>query len=318
MGSDGRYGYRVGHMAVASDTPLPGLPESRIVTPEWRVCLTSPTRVPRRSLEYHAWTFPGGRTWLRFRRAGERRVLVFPGIAQFVVDEQARQVSARLDAGAAACRARQALVHHVLPLLAGRRRLVLHGSAVADAGGVVAFVGDGGSGKSTLAAAMGQAGWRLVADDAVMLSEGRPLRVYPVGTSLRLLDDTISRVLHAGPSGYARLHPRSPKRHVPIDETCRLRRATAAERLRAVYLLEPAPARGGAICVDDVRPADAVRRLFQAAFEMWIDDPAHVARTFHRVTRLVTDVGVRRLGVPGRYARLDEVIAAVTRDLMAG
>ncbi len=61
----------------------------------------------------------------------------------------------------------------------------LHAGAAVGPGGVLAFCGRKGSGKSTLAYAMGQAGWRQFADDALVLRFDRdcvmtcPLRFKP-------------------------------------------------------------------------------------------------------------------------------------------
>lgn len=71
-----------------------------------------------------------------------------------------------------------ALRHGVLALemamnmqvaLGERRHLLLHASAVERDGQAVIMPGDSGSGKSTLAALLGENGWRLLADEFVMI-----------------------------------------------------------------------------------------------------------------------------------------------------
>jgi hypothetical protein len=79
----------------------------------------------------------------------------------------------------------------VLPLflqLGGAQSL--HGSAVASADGVTALCGRAGSGKSTAAAALTARGYRLWADDAVVIFNARSPRVIALGERLRLLPDS--------------------------------------------------------------------------------------------------------------------------------
>lgn len=53
--------------------------------------------------------------------------------------------------------------------LGERRHLLIHASAVERGGQAVIMPGDSGSGKSTLAALLGEHGWRLLADEFVMI-----------------------------------------------------------------------------------------------------------------------------------------------------
>src|SRR5207247_875325 len=63
----------------------------------------------------------------------------------------------------------------------------LHAGAAIGPAGAVAFCGISGSGKSTLAFAMQQAGWRQVADDAVVLRIDRNgVRACPIPFTPRL------------------------------------------------------------------------------------------------------------------------------------
>lgn len=65
-------------------------------------------------------------------------------------------------------------------LLFQRGRLALHASAVAAAGGAVAFLGISGLGKSSLAAALCRRGCSLLADDIAALDlDGRRIHVLP-------------------------------------------------------------------------------------------------------------------------------------------
>jgi hypothetical protein len=129
-----------------------------------------------------------------------------------------------------------ALFRGVLPrILHLRGTTCLHASAVAIAGGVVAFCGPSGTGKSTLAAAMACRGFPLVSDDVL------PLRLNPAPNGvealpglpeLRLCRDTVERIGIAGQV--------TPPLQGQFKAHWQPRRAPAAPLpLLGIYLLEP-------------------------------------------------------------------------------
>lgn len=70
--------------------------------------------------------------------------------------------------------------------LGERRHLLIHAAAVERGGKAVILPGDSGSGKSTLAALLGEAGWRLLADEFVMIDMTSGLIVpFPRAISLK-------------------------------------------------------------------------------------------------------------------------------------
>lgn len=107
------------------------------------------------------------------------------------------------------------LFDHAIPrILSACVPLVLHGSLV-DMGGVLAvFVGETGAGKSTLGASLHARGFRLLGDDAVILTEQEGTffgeAVYP---SLRLYPNSIEEVMGKHVAT-ARMAHYSDKRHV--------------------------------------------------------------------------------------------------------
>jgi hypothetical protein len=122
---------------------------------------------------------------------------------------------------------------HVLPLAAVLRGMeVLHASAVATAGGVLAFLGRSGAGKTTLAGRLVARGARFVTDDVLAVDVvGTTVRAHRGGAVARM-DPRELRALPAGER--ARLGPvsvRGAKWHV--------RPAAVAGRLplRATYHL---------------------------------------------------------------------------------
>jgi HprK-related kinase A len=70
--------------------------------------------------------------------------------------------------------------------LGERRHLLIHAAAVERDGKAVLLPGDSGSGKSTLAALLGENGWRLMADEFVMIDMATGMALpFPRAISLK-------------------------------------------------------------------------------------------------------------------------------------
>jgi hypothetical protein len=98
-------------------------------------------------------------------------------------------------------------------LLYQRGLTVLHGSAVAIDGGVVAFLGVKGAGKSAIAAALYARGHRFITDDLLVVQydqQGKPLVLagYP---QIKLWPDAVS-MLGENPEDLPRIRPDVEKR----------------------------------------------------------------------------------------------------------
>ena len=119
-------------------------------------------------------------------RAGDFGWITIPGLASFRFAAKGA-VKAGPDGGDDAS-IRDAWLRSVMPLvIQARGTQVLHASAVASDGRVMALCGTSTAGKSTLAAGLMQRGYELVADDALPfdVSNGAAL-AFPVPFRLRL------------------------------------------------------------------------------------------------------------------------------------
>ena len=77
--------------------------------------------------------------------------------------------------------------------LGERRHLLIHASAVERGGRAVIMPGDSGSGKSTLAALLGENGWRLLADEFVMIDMANGM-ILPFPRAISLKNSAIAEI----------------------------------------------------------------------------------------------------------------------------
>lgn len=290
------YGFAVGPVLVECSTPEPAA--GRITVAQDPVARDGVLNW------YHRWERPNGRPWLLFGRVKNYFHLCFPGFADFRISP-----APSIEYWPATQLPPSTLTHlfldTVLPFylnLTGE--LVLHGSAVTNGTATVAFVGPSGSGKSTLAAYLLARGWRLLADDALVIRPSRAgLHIMPAYRGLRLWPDSASH-LYPGYEGAApvahymdKLRVSPPDAAWPPPET----------PLKTVFLVEP----GARPFVERVRARDAVIALTSSSFQLEVDDPVAIESSLARISDLVRSVQVMRLSVPRDWARLPEVEDAV-------
>jgi len=119
--------------------------------------------------------------------------------------------------------------------------LCLHGSAVATAGGAIAFLAPKFHGKSTLALALARAGAKLLTDDLVPVDPRIPIQAVPGVHQVKLWQDTAA---HFGVEGETET-PRPGSKHLlhDFDDTML---SNDRAPLAAIYLLSPVIVEEGA------------------------------------------------------------------------
>jgi hypothetical protein len=190
------------------------------------------------------------------------------------------------------------LTAQVLPIAALAQGLeLLHASAVALNGRVLAFAGATGAGKSTLAARLLLGGAGFVADDVLALQ--------------RVQDDVIA---HPGPalmnlrgSSSHSFDPRELARlgvELGRDEAAarlRVRRRAGASPLHAIYLLNRSASRGGGVEVKRLGPP-VTSELLGTAFGTAITTRARLIRHLDLCAHLARRVPIFSLEVPAGAA----------------
>ena len=191
--------YAFANLVLDSSLPLPELQRRAGAAPNCRIDLA-----PAPPAADDAWPCPSPRE-IRKDDGGHGYTIDFGGTARFEISADGDHVCCRPAAGTSDAALRHLLLDHVLPrVLCLRGLLVLHASTLrAPDGRAVAFLGASGAGKSTLAASLVAAGWRLLADDALVIegSEGRPTAV-PTYPGLRLWPDSAAWLASGSEPGH--------------------------------------------------------------------------------------------------------------------
>ena len=203
--------------------------------------------------------------------------------------------------------------------------LILHASAVALSGQVIAFLGGSGWGKSTLAAALQQRGHPLVADDfiavptpalataaiagaSVEAEASTPPRVYPGFPQLKLWPEAAAS-LGADVEQMPRLHPGFEKR---------------AQRLSAGFAREALPlgwlyvlAEGEPASIQPLDKQTALVELVRHSYMSHTLPPLAAAAHLRQCAALLRQVGLSQLRRPMSLPGLPAVCALVEADAAA-
>ena len=200
---------------------------------------------------------------------------------------------------------RHFLLDQVIPLVLSTQHIVLHASAVSVDGHAVAFTGSCGTGKSTLAALFARRGFRVLADDAVLLAHrGGEVMAVPAYPGVRLWPDAIA-------GSYASTH-----RAAPVTETSMKRRISDSVGfdgrtlpLRSVYELSPQDA--GDPRLRPLSPRDTAMALVEHGFRLEQRDRGLLSIELDRACRAARGLRAWRLEYPRNWDSADRVVDAV-------
>lgn len=261
-------------------------------------------------IRYDSLAHPSPEFEHRHRFTPEEAYLVWNTIAVFRV-RQGREVIIEPFPGADEGQIRLLLNPVMAVVLHQRQYLVLHASAIALHGSVVAFVGEKGAGKSTMAATLYGRGYELVADDIVALQPGDLLQVAPGFPQFKLWSDAIVSALAEDPQTLPRLDARYAKHARAVtDRFCQ-----TALPLKRIYVL----AEGGEPAIKPLSPQAALRHLFahwyliSVASQLLQGEGA--ALHLKQCAGLVSQVPVFVLERPRTHALLPEIAQLIEADL---
>ena len=260
----------------------------------------------------HCWTLPDGQPWCLVHRTPAGYRMRFPALADFLLSGDGLRVDCIPTADTDAPTVQHLFANQVLPAALGlQQRPVFHASALAMAGGAVAFLGNSGRGKSTLATFLARRGHALLSDDGLELREAGPgWLAIPNQPSVRLWEDSRDALLpaEAMPSeavAYTRKQRFAAHGWLPVCATpMPLRMACFLGDGSASHpILEPLP------------PQQAHLAWVQHGFLLDVHDTPTLARQFRHVAALARAGISFRLDYPRRYDALPEVEALLRRRL---
>ncbi|MEM0924373.1 MAG: hypothetical protein AAGI13_15090 [Pseudomonadota bacterium] len=189
------------------------------------------------------------------------------------------------------------LIGSAIGLLLHQRGMpTLHAATVAREGSAIAFIGDQGAGKSTLAASLAEAGFSVLGDDTMAISETpRGPVVWPGGGGFKLWRDTLTALaLSPGPAIANRLDKHFTDNPRMAEDR--------AHPLGAILLLEGGPHR-----LERIDPLAAVDLLAQHAYRPeFVPLMGREAAHFQASARLAGAIPVWRFARPFDLSRRHE------------
>jgi hypothetical protein len=309
--------YRLHSLVIASSSPLPELPEVAEATVDLTFQMLPPKELQDLPARWdHHQPRPDGQILRSFARLDDCDFVHFPGYADFLLSKDCKQIRCYPRPGVPAETVRHIFLDLVMPLVLSRRGdVVLHGSAVASDDGAIAFLGQSGSGKSTLAASFAGAGFRLLADDTVLLREdGEDLRVVPSYPGLRLWPSTVASLM-GNVSNLDWVAHDLPKHRVGPEHGQFVFISDHLPLLR-IYVVDKTP---HAICsLAPLTARDACLHLVRNTISLDHDCPEVLRAQFETNTRLARRPIFRHLSYPRDFAALPEVQRLVQQDLRDG
>lgn len=302
----------------ASDSPPISL-ETIFLPPAWvraAQCLTSSVRY--RSEVQNDCCDPGYR--FSVFGADEFFELAYSDGAYFFLDAVAERVWAPLNPALSIEDLSLYLKGAVTGLVLGRRGVIsLHACAVSIGNHAVILSGESEAGKSTTAAALALRGAAVMCEDIAPLTEEVDgFKITPGNPQVCLWPDAVESLFGA-PNVLPRLSPNWDKCFLPLDG----RRATFEPNKRplgVVYILAPRVSEEDAPRIEEVSAREALLHLVKTTYIDWLLDRAHRTAEFELISRMVTQIPVRRIVAhtdPARIGALCDIIMEDAASLIA-
>jgi hypothetical protein len=290
--------FQIFDLLISSEIDLPELRRGTARRADLRVMIDRGERGDaRRTSWVHHYIQEGeAGPWLSLGRWESDYILRFHGFGDFHVSERRRSIHCSVEPDLRPATLRHLLLDQVIPLaLAAHGRTVLHASAVLAGGSAIAFMGDSGAGKSTLVASFAMAGYPVVTDDSLLVTEtpGAPHAV-PSYPSVRLWPNAIA--LAEVPASLARGASGTRKRR--LGRRAGLGFASEPAPLRAIFVLEPMEATTREPARVDRTPLsarEALVALVERAYRLDVSPGAPLGEEFKRLCRLAESVFMCRL-----------------------
>ncbi|HUY82907.1 MAG TPA: hypothetical protein VMU92_14360 [Acidobacteriaceae bacterium] len=257
-------------------------------------------------------------------KRGDGYVAQFPGVCSFLILPDEMRVEIAPGPGLGKAATAHMVLDHAIPRLLTLKpgHIVLHASAIAMEGHVVAVLGISGQGKSTLAAWLASQGHPVLTDDCLVLrwdEEEQEWLAQPSYESVRLWPDSVDAL------GINKAELREFAEHSPKMRTgkeAQLHFATEGAPLRGCFALVGEEGKKSkhkgppAVCQLPVK--EAFVALMGSVFRLDAENEQINRREFEVMTRLTERVRFWSLAYERKYDWLPDVQRAMIDALQSG
>jgi len=303
--------YSFCNLALESDIPFAELQPIEDPEPEYRIKVGRGASDDRSCEWLQKWSGQDDKPWLLLGRQAGGYFLRFPGLADFVLSHDAKEIHCHVVPDTPTKTVRHLILDQVMPLLLSRHgRLVLHGSAVSTPQGAIAFIGQTGWGKSTLAASFSEHGMAVLTDDCLLLQQnGEYFNVIPSYPGVRLWPDTALNIL-GEPRTWTEVAHYTEKKRLAADAGIRF--SVWPTALLRVYFLS-APKEGAKLRVEPLTPRETMLELVRYSYLIDATDRLRLRQEFERLARFALKPLFYRLAYPHDFSQLAQVRRAIIR-----
>lgn len=186
----------------------------------------------------------------------------------------------------------------------------LHASAVAIGDEVIALLGPAGAGKSTTAAAFAERGYSVLAEDVVTLDDcGDQFFVRPGYPCIRLWPAAV-KALYGSETHLPKLTPNWDKCYLDLSDNFQ----REPLRLAAIYHLGERRHDAAAPFVQGLDRAEGLMSLVANTYATKLMDKQMRAREFELLTRVVSNIPLRRVTPHSEIAHIPELCTRILSD----
>jgi hypothetical protein len=259
----------------------------------------------------HAQRNLDGSIWAYSYSAGSERWMHVPGIASFRFGASGEEADVVLDPATPSLSPavlEDTYLRAILPMaLHAYGHEVVHASAVVMENRVVAFCGRSQTGKSTVAFGLHRRGYRVWADDTLVLDASVNIpHVVPYPHRLRIRAEA-AVYFDVG----------EVRRHDTSTWTVLEQAQDEPAPLGCVFLLDRDPLVSGAVETVRLAPAQALAGVVEHAYWFRLEDPGRTQQMIRRYFALATQVPVFRMRFHAELDQLPEMLDQVESAVRA-
>ena len=292
-------------MFIASNIIIPELPSVNQNKPGILFSLENAQPQLNNYIWSYHWLTQEGEPAISYREQNGYHWLRFPGIADFCISANAREISCIPQPNLPLETTRHLLLDQVLPrCLAHQGRIMVHASAVQLERGSLVFFGDSGAGKSTLAGNFYQDGTPVISDDCVWIKEeDAAIKAVPNYGGLRLWKDSLEKLFVVEQIVHPMVHY-STKKRVLLEKKSQFKFSKGIPILALILLSPYGQVRDREISLVPLSIREAFVEIAKKTFRLYLSDPKIINQHMQALGRIAVKLPAYRLSIPRDYALL--------------